>query len=144
MSESNPLKTLAGSKAAVNRAAKPLSPSELQSLISHLSDALDAVKKREAAKEQKKKSAALKKLQAMMKESGLSPADVAKLAGAADPAKKRGRKPAAKKKAAAKVAPKYQITVDGKAHQWTGRGRTPVVFREHIEKGGSLEDCLIK
>jgi DNA-binding protein H-NS len=78
----------------------------------------------------------------MMSEMDLSPEDIAKLAGAAP--KKRGRKPAAKKKPKGKVAPKYKITVDGKTHQWTGRGRTPVVFREHVENGGSLEDCLIK
>ena len=42
-----------------------------------------------------------------------------------------------------KVAPIYQIVADGKKIKWTGRGRMPVAFREFVEKGGSLEQCLI-
>jgi DNA-binding protein H-NS len=143
MSDTELLKKLAGSKSAVNRAAKPLDITDLKNLVKNLTATLQAVEKREAARDEKKKALALKKLRAMMKESGLSPQDVAKLAGA-EPNAKIKRKSATKKKSAAKVPPKYQINVDGKVHQWTGRGRTPVVFREHVNNGGSLEDCLIK
>ena len=88
-----------------------------------------------------------------MKEMGLSASDVKGSSGAK--AKKRPGRPkkaAAKRKAAAKkgpkkgtkVAPKYQLKVGKQTHKWTGRGRMPLVFKEHVEKGGSLENCLIK
>lgn len=41
-----------------------------------------------------------------------------------------------------KVAPKYQ---DRKSNlTWTGRGLQPLWVREHVKKGGTLEDLLIK
>lgn len=41
-----------------------------------------------------------------------------------------------------KVAPKYQ---DRKSDlTWTGRGLQPLWVREHVKKGGTLEDLLIK
>lgn len=139
------LSSLAKSKTAVNQAVKSLSAAEVEKLIGNLQSAFETKKKREAAKEQKKKAVALKKLQAMMAEAGLSQADLAEVAG--HPPSKRGRKPDSKAKAKAKagrkVAPKYAITVDGEQHKWTGRGRMPIVFREFINNGGSLEDCLI-
>ena len=135
------IKSLANSKATVNRTFKSLTAAELEKLIGYLKDVLAAAKKREAAKEEKKKAAAMKKLQGMMAEMGLSAADLAKLSGNAS--KKRGRKPG-RKKAASKVAPKYEIKVNGETVRWTGRGRMPVVFREFVESGGSLEKCLMK
>ena len=48
------------------------------------------------------------------------------------------------KKAKATVAPKFHIQdADGNIVQWTGRGRTPKIFAELFENGGSKEDCLI-
>jgi len=29
-------------------------------------------------------------------------------------------------------------------HKWTGRGRMPLVFKEFLDKNGSLDKCLIK
>lgn len=141
MTEADTLIALAASKTKTKKAAKSLALSDLKKLIDNLSAAYTAEKKREAAKEEKKKATALKKLQAMMAESGLTPAEVAKLAGATP--KKRGRKPKAKAKTGSKVPPKYKITANGETHKWTGRGRMPVVFREYVEGGGSLENCLI-
>ena len=44
-----------------------------------------------------------------------------------------------------KVEPKYQVTdEEGEQHFWSGRGRTPIAFQKHFEKGFSKEDCLIK
>jgi DNA-binding protein H-NS len=141
MTDTDTLIALAASKTKTKKAAKSLALNELKKLIDNLSAAYSDEKKREAAKEEKKKAAALKKLQAMMAESGLTPAEVAKLAGAAP--KKRGRKPKAKAKTVSKVPPKYKITANGETHKWTGRGRMPVIFREYVEGGGSLESCLI-
>lgn len=138
------LNDLAKSKTALNQAIKSLTAAEMEKLISNLQTALKTKKQREAAKEEKKKAAALKKLQAMMAEAGLSQADLAKAAGVAP--KKRGRKPGSKaktKQTRGKVAPKYALIVDGTEHQWTGRGRMPIVFRDYVEGGGTLEDCLI-
>ena len=81
-----------------------------------------------------------------MGEWGVSASD---LSGSAP--KRRGRKAATKKSKVkrgipkgTKVAPKYSLKAGGSTHQWTGRGRMPVVFREYVEKGGSLEKLLIK
>lgn len=135
------LLALSKSKTAAKKAANALEISELKKLIDNLQAALDAAKIRESAKEEKKKAAAMKKLKSMMSEMGLSAADLAKLSGNAP--KKRGRKPT-KKKAASKVPAKYEIQANGETIRWTGRGRMPVVFRELVESGGSLEQCLIK
>jgi DNA-binding protein H-NS len=41
------------------------------------------------------------------------------------------------------VLPKYKITSEGKTHKWTGRGRMPIVFKNFVENGGTLDQCLI-
>jgi DNA-binding protein H-NS len=150
MKEADVIAAVAKSKAAANRAAKTLSPAQLESAAANLKAAAAAAKAREASKADKRRAANIKKLSAMMAEMGLSASDIA--GGGAG---KRGRKkaPAVKTKAKAKskrgarkgtkVAPKYQISAGGKNHKWTGRGRMPVVFREFVEKGGSLEQCKI-
>ena len=144
----NALTSIAKSKAAANRLAKTLTTAELKKAIANLQGALDSAKKREADKVAKKQAANLKKLKAMMAEMGLSAADLRKVAG-----KRPARKTAAKKASAKakrgprkgkKVAPKYQIKVGKQLHKWTGRGRMPLVFKEFVEKGGSLDKCLIK
>lgn len=44
-----------------------------------------------------------------------------------------------------KVEAKYRITVDGETHEWSGRGRTPVVFQKYFDENNKTkEDCLIK
>ena len=109
-----------------------------RSLIVSAAAAAETIKERESLRAQRKKDVAVKKLKAMMDEMGISATDIT------DSSKsKTNGKRAARPKKGNKVAPKYQITVDGVTHQWTGRGRTPVVFRSHVENGGSLDDCLI-
>ena len=144
----NALTSIAKSKAAANRLAKTLTTAELKKAIANLQGALDSAKKRESEKAAKKQAANLKKLKAMMAEMGLSAADLRKVAG-----KRPARKTAAKKAPAKakggprkrkKVAPKYEIKVGKQLHKWTGRGRMPLVFKDFVEKGGSLDKCLIK
>lgn len=139
---------LAKSKAAANRAVRSVDAAITQKAILNLQAALNSAKKREADKAAKKQAANLKKLKAMMAEMGLSASDLRKVAG-----KRPARKTAAKKASAKakrgprkgkKVAPKYQIKVGKQLHKWTGRGRMPLVFKEFVEKGGSLDKCLIK
>lgn len=142
MATSNPVISIAKSKAMANRLVKDASEAQVLRAISNLQAALKTARAREAAKLEKKKAANMKKLTAMMAEMGLSGSDVAKLAAGKRTAKKAKRKSGARK--VQKVAPKYSIKANGETIQWTGRGRMPVAFREFVEKGGSLQKCLIK
>ena len=138
MNEALALQSIAKSKAAANRAVKSLDIQQLERALANLSAAVETIKERESVRAQRKKEVAVKKLKSMMDELGISPADIT---GMSKSQAKGKRAPGPKK--GNKVAPKYQITVGGMTHQWTGRGRTPVVFRSHVESGGSLDDCLI-
>ena len=147
------LLSAAKSKVAANKMAKSMAPEDLERAIQNLQAAATKIKKGEAEKATRQRAANLRKLKSMMTEMGLSATDVRGLSGAR-PQKRPGRpkKAAAKRKAAAKkglkkgtkVAPKYQLKVGKQTHKWTGRGRMPLVFKNHVESGGSLESCLIK
>ena len=138
MNESLALQSIAKSKAVANRAVKSLDIQQIERALANLSAAAEKLKERESSRAQRKKEVAVKKLKSMMNELGISAADIT---GTSKP-KSNGKRTTGPKKGN-KVAPKYQVTVDGVTHQWTGRGRTPVVFRSHVENGGSLDDCLI-
>ena len=144
----NTLISIAKSKSTANRLAKTLSAAELKKAIDHLQSALVAAKKREAKKASTKQAADLKKLKALMAKMGLSAADVKKLMATPKKRKAAGQKTRAKStvgpRKGKKVAPKYELNVGKQTHQWTGRGRMPLVFKEFAEKNGSLEKCLIK
>ena len=128
--------------------AKSLDIGDLKKAIDHLQAALVTAKKREAKKTATKHAADLKKLKAMMVKMGLSSADVKKLIATPTKRKAASKKARATRKAAPregrKVAPKYRLKIGKETHKWTGRGRMPLVFKEFIEKGGSLDKCLIK
>ncbi len=144
----NILLSIAKSKATANRLAKSLDAGDLKKAIDNLKAALDAAAKREAKKAATKKAADLKKLKAMMAKLGLSATDLKKLTSAPIKQKPASKKAATKRKTnqrnSKKVAPKYRLKVGKETFQWTGRGRMPLVFKEYVEKGNSLERCLIK
>ena len=144
----NTLLGIAKSKSTANRLAKSLSAAELKKAIDLLQSALTAIQKRESAKAAKKQAADLKKLKAMMAKMGLSAADVRKLTAPQTKRKTTSKKTAAKPKTGPRkgkrVAPKYQLKVGKETHKWTGRGRMPLVFKEFLDKNGSLDKCLIK
>lgn len=144
----NALLSIAKSKATANRMAKALDASDLKKAIDHLQAALVAAKKREAKKAAAKQAADLKKLKAMMAKMGLSAADVKKLMATPTKRKAAAKRAPAKRKTGPrkgkKVAPKYQLKVGKETHKWTGRGRMPLVFKAFVEKGGSLDKCLIE
>ena len=130
-----------------------MAPEDLERAIKNLQAAATKIKKGEAEKATRQRAANLKKLKSMMTEMGLSAADVRGLGGSnAKNRPGRPKKTVAKRKAAAKkgpkkgtkVAPKYQLKVGKQTYKWTGRGRMPLVFKNHVESGGSLESCLIK
>ena len=138
MTEAQAIQAIAKSKATANRALKGLNSEQVERALKNLSAAAKTLKERESQRAQRKKEVAVKKLQSMMEELGISAEDIV-----------ASKKPASVKKKTTgpkkgnKVAPKYQITVDGQTFTWTGRGRTPVVFKNHVDQGGSLDDCLI-
>ena len=113
-----------------------------------MQSALKATEAREAARDSKRRAANIKKLAAMMAKMGLSASDIA-----GKSSQKSGKKPTKQSKAGIKsktgprkrnkVAPKYKIASEGTTHQWTGRGRMPLVFKHFVEQGGSLDQCLI-
>ena len=147
------LLSAAKSKVAAKKIAKLMAPEDLERAIKNLQAAATKIKKGEADKAARQRAANLKKLKSMMTEMGLSAADVRGLGSTKAKARPgRPKKATAKRKAAAKkgprkgtkVAPKYQLKVGKQTHKWTGRGRMPLVFKEHVAKGGSLEKCLIK
>ena len=149
MSANKILLSAARSKVTASRLARTLAPEDLAAAIKNLQAAAAKIKQSETDKAARARAANLKKLKTMMDKMGLSAEDVRGLSSKKAPAKRgRPKKTTARKKAGpkkgTKVAPKYQIKVGKQAHQWTGRGRMPLVFKEYVEKGGALEKCLIK
>jgi DNA-binding protein H-NS len=44
-----------------------------------------------------------------------------------------------------KVQAKYRVVVNDVAHEWSGRGRTPVIFQQYFDDNNvTKENCLIK
>lgn len=44
-----------------------------------------------------------------------------------------------------KVAAKYRVVIDNISHEWSGRGRTPLVFQQYFDQHNvTKESCLIK
>lgn len=137
MTDGISVSAIAKSKVAANRALKSLTIEQAERAIFNLTAATESAKAREAERAEKKKAIAVAKLRTMMSEMGISADDIA----GSDSTPAKGVRKARKKPG--KVPAKYSITVDGDTHRWTGRGRTPLVFKNYVEQGGSLDDCLI-
>ena len=87
----------------------------------------------EAIQAQKEKLEKLAEIKQQMADAGIDISDLQEVA-----------EPKAKRKSAGKKRPvKYKITVDGDTTAWTGVGRMPVVFKQALENGKSLEDFAI-
>ncbi len=119
-----------GHKARLSKALKDLSVEKIQTLRSHIDEELSIRKqlKVEDAKRKKNVEHDVERINNLIKSSGLSLEEVTTFITG-----KRTRK---------SVPPKYQITVEGETHYWSGRGVTPKVFRK-IQDEGRLEDTLI-
>ena len=141
----NPLAAIARSKRIATKLSKELSLEELDKAIGHLQSALEVIKQQERDKAQARQKAVVEKVSALLEDAGLTPSDLQgkrlkNKIGASN------TKPGAKKtgpKKGTKIAPKYQLKVKGEIHRWTGRGRMPLVFKTYVEKGGSMDKCLI-
>lgn len=145
------LASIAKSKLLARKAARSVQISELARAVKNLQESLELIQKEEAIKASKKRRADLSKIKRMMSDLNISPQDLMATANQ----KNKPRVPRkedteiaikAKRgpKKGLKVAPRYKLRVGGKIHKWSGRGRMPLVFKEHIESGGTLEACLIK
>ncbi|HAN27055.1 MAG TPA: DNA-binding protein [Haliea salexigens] len=119
--------------------ARRLSQEELEKLIASLNEALKAEKEKTKKKQEKDRVATIRKVNDLLAESGLKPEDLKKNASAA-----RKRKATAKSRKTGTVPAKYRLVIDGKKHEWTGRGRTPKVFQAYFDAGNSRESCAIK
>ena len=117
-------------KNAIKALAKTLSVSELRLAIQVFDEVATRI-------EQRERQAEIKALQKRMAEMGLSPSDLTS-------AQRKPRSKAASQTKAAKVAPKYSLTVDGDVVYWSGRGRRPRPFQEYIDQGGNIEALLIE
>ncbi|HAU93611.1 MAG: H-NS family nucleoid-associated regulatory protein [Pseudomonadota bacterium] len=115
-------------------AVKDLSVEELTSVQEKLNNIIEKRKEQEAEliKAQQEKLAKLEEIKKQMEEAGI---DVADLQDVAETKPKR--------KSGKKRPVKYKITVDGETVAWTGVGRMPVVFKDALAKGQSLEDFAI-
>ncbi|MEC9260181.1 MAG: H-NS family nucleoid-associated regulatory protein [Pseudomonadota bacterium] len=115
-------------------AVKDLSVEELTSVQEKLNNIIEKRKEQEAEliKAQQEKLAKLEEIKKQMAEAGIDFTDLQEVAEA---------KP--KRKSGKKRPVKYKITVDGETVAWTGVGRMPVVFKDALAKGQSLEDFAI-
>jgi|TARA_Y100001968_G_scaffold84086_1_gene75146 DNA-binding protein H-NS len=115
-------------------AVKDLSVEELNSVQDKLNNIIEKRKEQEAEliKAQQEKLAKLEEIKKQMAEAGIDFTDLQEVAEA---------KP--KRKSGKKRPVKYKITVDGETVAWTGVGRMPVVFKDALAKGQSLEDFAI-
>jgi|TARA_R110001599_G_scaffold1478_7_gene7380 DNA-binding protein H-NS len=133
------LAVFAKSKVKAKAEARRLSQEELEKLIASLNEALKAEKEKTKKKQEKDRVATIRKVNDLLAESGLKPEDLKKNASAA-----RKRKATAKSRKTGTVPAKYRLVIDGKKHEWTGRGRTPKVFQAYFDAGNSRESCAIK
>ncbi len=133
------LAVFAKSKVKAKAEARRLSQEELEKLIASLNEALKAEKEKTKKKQEKDRVATIRKVNDLLAESGLKPEDLKKNASTA-----RKRKATAKSRKTGTVPAKYRLVIDGKKHEWTGRGRTPKVFQAYFDAGNSRESCAIK
>ncbi len=123
-------------KTSLRKACKDISLDDMGKLSENLIELIEERKADEAARleEQKEKLAKLESLRQDILDSGIELSELVQSLEGTSGSKKKGS-----------VKPKYQVQdADGKMHKWTGRGRTPKVFQQYFDQGGTKEECLIK
>lgn len=119
-------------KNSLRKQCQELSIDELTKIIADLTDILEehqAVEKERSEAEQLK-AQKIEAIRKAMEDSGIGFEDLKELV------------PVTPKK---KVQAKYRVVVDGVTHEWSGRGRTPVVFQQYLDANNvTKESCLIK
>lgn len=133
------LEELSKSRVKAKAAAKKLEISALKKLIQSLTIALESEEKRIKEKEDKDRRNKIQKINQLLEDNGLKVSDL-KSAAANSTRKNSSKKKASKR---GPVAAKYKLVVDGVEHLWSGRGRTPLIFAAHFNKGNSRESVEI-
>lgn len=119
-------------KNSLRKHCQEMTVSEIEKVVTDLADILEDRKAAEAAAQEaeQKRLAKIEAIRKTMEEAGLEMSD---LVDSTEPGTRK------------KVAPKYRLVDDsGNTHEWSGRGRTPLVFQKFFEAGNSREDCLIE
>ncbi|NVK39939.1 MAG: H-NS histone family protein [Oceanospirillaceae bacterium] len=120
-------------KNSLRKQCQELSVGDIEKVLADLGEIIDERKSEEAEQqaELEARMAKIEEIRKQMEEAGIGLDDLQALKGA-DSGKR-------------KVEAKYRITdEEGQVHEWSGRGRTPVVFKEYFEKHGvSKEDTRI-
>ena len=119
-------------KNSLRKQCQELSVDELSKIITDLGDILEEHKELELARSQaeSEKAEKIEAIRKAMQETGIGFEDLREIV------------PTVVKK---KVQAKYRVTVDDITHEWSGRGRTPVVFQQYFdENNATKESCLIK
>jgi DNA-binding protein H-NS len=117
-------------KNSLRKQCQELSVGDVEKVLSDLTDILAERKEDEAIKaaEENKRIEKIEQIRLAMKEAGLDISDLSELAEVAP-----------KKTVKAKY---YIVDAEGGRHEWSGRGRTPVVFAEYMQQRGISKDQL--
>ena len=110
---------------------------ELEKLVNNINIIIEQRKEAEAKlkEKHKEKIQQIENIKTLLSEQGLSIDDLIN-----DPTATINKPSKSKKK----LKPKYRIVdLNGETHEWTGRGKTPIVFKDYFELGNSKESCLI-
>lgn len=118
-------------KNSLRKQCQEMDVSAIEKVVADLSTIIEEKKAEEEAviAAEAAKSAKIEAIRKSMEDAGL---DLSDLVDSVDLAPKK------------KVAAKYRLEdEDGTVHEWSGRGRTPLVFQKYFDQGHTKEDCLI-
>ncbi|RAU17847.1 H-NS histone family protein [Nitrincola tibetensis] len=117
-------------KNSLRKQCQELSLIEIEKVLGDLNEIYTERKEDEAKREAEEKARVekIEQIRMAMKEAGIDLNDLAELVEST-PRKS--------------VKAKYVITDDeGKVHEWSGRGRTPVIFQEYMDTKGISKEKL--
>jgi DNA-binding protein H-NS len=117
-------------KNSLRKQCQELSLVEIEKVLGDLNEIYTERKEDEAKREAEEKARVekIEQIRMAMKEAGIDLNDLAELTEST-PRKS--------------VKAKYVITDDeGKVHEWSGRGRTPVIFQEYMDAKGITKEKL--
>lgn len=117
-------------KNSLRKQCQDLSVADIEKVLLDLTDILEERKEEEAraAAEESKRVEKIEQIRLAMKEAGIELSDLTELVELAP-----------KKTVKAKY---YLVDDQGQRHEWSGRGRTPVVFADYMKAKGITKDQL--
>lgn len=118
-------------KNSLRKQCQDMDPAVIEKVIADLNDIREEIEEARQRREQEEQARKEKvaEIQRLMNEAGIGLEEL-----------KKTVEPAARKKA---VKAKYVITdSEGREHTWSGRGRTPVAFREYMDANNLTKEQL--